>query len=230
MFETIRMNEISEADAEKILTYESFLLEQQSKITISFGAIKRAVMLAKKYLHGKYLPSSAEELLKSAIVDAERRGEKVVTPDRVTAVAEEKVNIPMHEAEGDEAEKLLHMEEIIHERIVGQDEAVKAVSQALREYRSGLTRKGGPIASFLFVGPTGVGKTELAKMLAEIQFGSEKMMVRFDMTEYQDKTSFYPLYRIAGRHGARRAHRRGARKAVQPGPSRRIRKGVSRIF
>jgi len=191
MFEKIVINEISEADAEKILTYESFLLERQSKITVSFGAIKRAVILAKKYLRSKYLPSSAEELLKSAIVDAERRGEKTVTPDRVTAVAEEKVNIPMHEAEGDEAQKLLHMEDIIHERIIGQDEAVKAVSQALREYRSGLARKGGPIASFLFVGPTGVGKTELAKILAEIQFGSQKMMVRFDMTEYQDKQSFF---------------------------------------
>jgi ATP-dependent Clp protease ATP-binding subunit ClpC len=129
--------------------------------------------------------------LKSAIVDAERRGEKIVTPDRVTAVAEEKVNIPMHEAEGEEAQKLLNMEQLIHGRLVGQDEAVKAVAQALREYRSGLTRKGGPIASFLFVGPTGVGKTELAKILAEIQFGSQKMMVRFDMTEYQDKQSFY---------------------------------------
>ncbi len=191
MFEPIMVNEISEADAEKVLTYESFLLERQSRIAVSFGAIKRAVLLAKKYLHGKFLPSSAEELLKSAIVDAERRGEKAVTPDRVTAVAEEKVNIPMHEAEGDEAEKLLHMEELIHDHIIGQDEAVKAVAQALREYRSGLTRRGGPIASFLFVGPTGVGKTELAKQLAAIQFGSEKMMVRFDMTEYQDKTSFY---------------------------------------
>jgi ATP-dependent Clp protease ATP-binding subunit ClpC len=191
MFESIMVNEISEADAEKVLTYESFLLERQSRIAVSFGAIKRAVLLAKKYLRDKYLPSSAEELLKSAIVDAERRGEKTVTPDRVTAVAEEKVNIPMHEAEGDEAEKLLHMEELIHQRIIGQDEAVKAVAQALREYRSGLTRKGGPIASFLFVGPTGVGKTELAKILAEIQFGSEKMMVRFDMTEYQDKQSFF---------------------------------------
>lgn len=190
-FETIMVNEISEADAEKLLIYESFLLERQSRIAVSFGAIKRAVVLAKKYIHDKHLPSSAEELLKSAVVDAERRGEKVVTPDRVTAVAEEKVNIPMHEAEGGEAEKLLHMEDIIHQGIVGQDEAVKAVAQALREYRSGLTRKGGPIASFLFVGPTGVGKTELAKQLAEVQFGSEKLMVRFDMTEYQDKTSFY---------------------------------------
>ena len=191
LFEKVQINEISEADAEKILTYESFLLEQQSKIEVSFGAIKRAVTLAKKYMHGKFLPSSAEELIKSAIVSAERRGEKVVTPELVTTIAEEKVNIPMHEEEGDEAQRLLHMEDTIHQRIIGQDEAVKAVSQALREYRSGLTRKGGPIASFLFVGPTGVGKTELAKSLAAVQFGSEKLMVRFDMTEYQDKTSFY---------------------------------------
>ncbi len=188
-FETIPVAEISEADAEKVLTYESFLLERETNVAVSFGAIKRAVVLAKKYFHGKFLPSSAEELLKSAIVDAERRGERTVTPERVTAVAEEKVNVPMHEAEGDEAAKLLNMEALIHERLVGQDEAVKAVAQALREYRSGLSRRGGPIASFLFVGPTGVGKTELAKALAAIQFGSEKMMVRFDMTEYQDKAS-----------------------------------------
>ncbi len=189
-FETIPVTEISEADAEKVLTYESFLLEREAKVTVSFGAIKRAVVLAKKYFYGKFLPSSAEELLKSAIVDAERRGERMVTPERVTAVAEEKVNVPMHEAEGDEAAKLLNMEALIHERLIGQEEAVKAVARALREYRSGLARKGGPIASFLFVGPTGVGKTELAKALATIQFGSEKMMIRFDMTEYQDKESF----------------------------------------
>jgi ATP-dependent Clp protease ATP-binding subunit ClpA len=82
------------------------------------------------------------------------------------------------------------MEDSIHERLIGQDEAVSAIAEALREYRSGLARQGGPIASFLFVGPTGVGKTELAKILTQIQFGSEKMMIRFDMTEYQDKESF----------------------------------------
>jgi ATP-dependent Clp protease ATP-binding subunit ClpC len=101
--------------------------------------------------------------------------------------------VPLHEAGAAEAESLLHLEDTIHERLVGQPEAVKAVSQALREYRSGIARQGGPIASFLFVGPTGVGKTELAKILAKVQFGSEKMMVRFDMTEYQDKQSFFRL-------------------------------------
>jgi len=191
LFEVVHIEELSESDAEKFLTYEAMVLERSSKITVSFGAVKRAVVLAKKYFRSKLLPSSASELLKSAFVAAEHRGETVLGPERVTAVAETKVNIPMHEAEGAEAEKLLKMEDIIHGRLVDQEEAVKAVAQAIREYRSGLVRKGGPIASFLFVGPTGVGKTELAKILAELQFGSEKMMVRFDMTEYQDKQSFF---------------------------------------
>lgn len=191
IFEIIHVNEVSEAEAEKVLTYEGLILEQRSRIIISFGAVKRAVVLAKKYFRDKFLPSSAEELLKTAMVDAEKRGEKTLTADRVTAVAETETNIPLHEAGGEEVEKLLHLEEIIHKRLVDQEEAVAAVAEALREYRSGLARKGGPIASFLFVGPTGVGKTELAKTLAAVQFGSEKMMVRFDMTEYQDKASFF---------------------------------------
>ena len=189
-FEIIHVEEITEFDAEKILTYEALVLEKQAGVTISFGAIKRAVSLAKKYFHGKFLPSSAVELLKSAVAHAERGGEKTIGPDLIVKVAEEKTNIPIHEASGAEAETLLNMEDVIHKRLVDQEEAVKAVATALREYRSGLSRKGGPIASFLFVGPTGVGKTELAKILADIQFGSEKMMTRFDMTEYQDKASF----------------------------------------
>ncbi len=189
--EVIRVNEVTEEQAERILSYESLILEKKFRITISFGAIKKAVVLAKKYFRSKFLPSSAEEILKSAIVDAETRGEKTIGPDRIVSVAESKINIPMHEAGDEESKKLLNMEGIIHERLVDQEEAVTAVADALREYRSGLSRPGGPIASFLFVGPTGVGKTELAKILAKIQFGSEKLMVRFDMTEYQDKQSFY---------------------------------------
>jgi ATP-dependent Clp protease ATP-binding subunit ClpC len=189
-FEVIPVNEISVPEAETVLAYESLILERKNHITISFGAIKRATVLAKRYFTDKLLPSSAEELLKSTLVAAEGRGEKTLGPDLVTSVAEAKVHIPLHDADKDEAEKLLHMEDIVHQRLIGQDEAVAAVAEALREYRSGLARQGGPIASFLFVGPTGVGKTELAKILADIQFGSDKMMVRFDMTEYQDKESF----------------------------------------
>jgi ATP-dependent Clp protease ATP-binding subunit ClpC len=190
-FEVIRVEEISEAEAEKILVYDALLLEARTGIFISFGAVKMAVKLAKRHFRNKFLPSSAEELLKSALSGVAGRREKFLGSEEVIKAAEEKINVPIHEATGAEAERLLNLEKIIHERLINQEEAVKAVASALREYRSGLSRKGGPIAGFLFVGPTGVGKTELAKILARVQFGSEAAMVRFDMTEYQDKQSFY---------------------------------------
>lgn len=190
-FEIIQVNELGERDAQRVLSYEAVILEGRNKVEISFGAIKMAVQLAKRHFRQKKLPASAEDLLKSALSYVLDKGEKRLGPEQVIAVTEQKVNIPIHAAGKEEAERLLHLEEIIHKRLIGQNEAVKAVSDALREYRSGLARPGGPIASFLFVGPTGVGKTELSKILAEIQFGSKEAMVRFDMTEYQDKQSFY---------------------------------------
>ncbi len=186
-FETIRVQEVSEDEAAQYLVYESLLLERQYRIIISFAAVKEAVVLAKQYFHGKLLPASAEDLLKEALADAAGKRRKVLGADDVIAVAEKKINVPIHKAGKEEAETLLNLEEVIHARLIDQEEAVRAVSRALREYRSGLARKGGPIASFLFVGPTGVGKTELSKILAGIQFGSAEMMARFDMSEYQDK-------------------------------------------
>src|SRR3712207_5950254 len=86
-----------------------------------------------------------------------------------------------------EVEKLVHMEQRLHRRVIGQDEAVVAVSNALRRSRAGLSDPNRPIGSFLFLGPTGVGKTELAKALAEFMFDSENAMVRLDMSEYMEK-------------------------------------------
>jgi len=88
-----------------------------------------------------------------------------------------------------EVEKLVHMEERLHERVIGQDEAVEAVSNALRRSRAGLQDPNRPIGAFLFIGPTGVGKTELARALAEFMFDSEQAMVRIDMSEYMEKHS-----------------------------------------
>ncbi len=202
-FEVIRVNEISEDEAVKLLTYDSIILENQYKTLISFGAIKQTVILAHKYFRHKLLPSSAEDLLKEALADASQKGDKILSADDIISIAERKTNIPIHRAGKEEAEKLLNLENIIHQRLIDQEDAVKAVSRALREYRSGLSRRGGPISVFLFVGPTGVGKTELSKILARIQFGSENMMVRFDMSEYQNKQSISrfigsPDGRIAG--------------------------------
>ncbi|KKU93779.1 MAG: ATPase AAA-2 domain protein [Parcubacteria group bacterium GW2011_GWA1_48_11b] len=192
-FEVVKVQEISENDAVRFLVYESLILERQYKIIISFSAIKQAVELAHKYFRQKLLPASAEDLLKEVLADVAEKKKKILTADDVIAVAEKKVNVPIHKAGKAEAEKLLNLEDLIHRQLVDQEEAVKAVSRALREYRSGLSRKGGPIAAFLFVGPTGVGKTELSKILAKIQFGSSEMMVRLDMSEYQDKGSIMRL-------------------------------------
>lgn len=188
-FEVIRVEEINENDATRILTYDSVILEKQYKVIISFGAVKQAVILAHKYFRNKLLPGSAEDLLKEALADATQKGDKVLQADDIITVAERKTNVPIHRAGKEEVEKLLNLESIIHEKLIDQEQAVKAVSRSLREYRSGLSRKGGPIAVFLFVGPTGVGKTELSKILTKVQFGSENLMIRFDMSEYQDKQS-----------------------------------------
>ncbi len=190
-FEVIRVNEITQDEAEEVLVYESLLLERSAKVVISFGAIKKSVYLAKKYFTNRFLPSSAGDLLRSALAGVKQKEKKVLEARDVIAAAEAKVNVPMHEAGEEESKKLLNLEKIIHEKLIDQEEAVKAVANVLREYRSGLARSGGPIASFLFVGPTGVGKTELAKILAEVQFGAREAMIRFDMTEYQDKQSFF---------------------------------------
>ena len=97
--------------------------------------------------------------------------------------------IPVSRLMEGEVEKLIHMEERLHERVVGQDEAVEAVSNALRRSRAGLQDPDRPIGTFLFIGPTGVGKTELARALAEFMFDSEQAMVRIDMSEYMEKHS-----------------------------------------
>ncbi|MEK7654036.1 MAG: ATP-dependent Clp protease ATP-binding subunit [Patescibacteria group bacterium] len=192
-FESVRVEEISENDAVKLLSFESVLLERQFRAVISFSALREAVNLAKKYFHQKLLPGSAEDLLRESLADAVGRKKKILTADDVIAVAEKKVNIPIHKAGKEEAAKLLNLEAEIHQRFIDQEEAVGSVARALREYRSGLSRKGGPIATFLFVGPTGVGKTELSKILAKIQFGSSEAMTRLDMSEYQDKSSIHRL-------------------------------------
>ncbi len=188
-FDVIRIQEISEDEAVKFLVYESMILERQHNVMISFGAIKKAASIANKYLNATPLPGSAQSLLKEAIADAIQKEDKILNADHVITIAERRVNVPLHEATEDESYKLLNLESEIHKNLVDQEEAVKVVSRAMREYRAGLSRKGGPIASFLFVGPTGVGKTELSKILAKIQYGKKEAMLRFDMSEFQSKES-----------------------------------------
>ncbi|OTN80379.1 ATP-dependent Clp protease ATP-binding subunit [Enterococcus faecium] len=112
-----------------------------------------------------------------------------VTEEDVAIVVSEWTGVPLQQLEKKESERLLELEGLLHERVVGQDEAVKAVSRAIRRARSGLKDPDRPIGSFMFLGPTGVGKTELAKALSEVMFGSEDALIRVDMSEFMEKYS-----------------------------------------
>ena len=112
-----------------------------------------------------------------------------VTEEEIARIVERWTGIPVAKLMEGEREKLLHLEDILHQRVIGQDEAVRLVSEAILRSRAGIADPNRPIGSFLFLGPTGVGKTELAKALSEALFDSEKNMVRIDMTEYMEKFS-----------------------------------------
>jgi ATP-dependent Clp protease ATP-binding subunit ClpC len=122
-----------------------------------------------------------------AALGEEREQAASVTAEDIAEVLSARTGIPVSQLTETERERLLKLEDVLHERVVGQDEAVTAVSQAVRRGRAGMGDPRRPTGSFLFLGPTGVGKTELAKALAELLFGDPDRMVRFDMSEFQEK-------------------------------------------
>ncbi|MGW4745879.1 ATP-dependent Clp protease ATP-binding subunit [Streptomyces sp. NPDC004290] len=120
-------------------------------------------------------------------IEERREGVVSVTASDIADIVSRRTGIPVSQLTAGEKERLLRLEEEMHSRIVGQDEAVTAVSEAVRRNRAGMGDPNRPVGSFLFLGPTGVGKTELAKTLAELLFGAEDRMIRFDMSEFQEK-------------------------------------------
>ncbi len=135
-----------------------------------------------------------ENKLKTALEKAEKtKGEKLVTDtvteEEITEIVSRRTGIPVSKLSGGEREKILNLSKTLHQRVVGQDEAVEKVSEAIIRSRAGISDPNRPIGSFMFLGPTGVGKTELAKALAEAMFDDESNMVRIDMGEYMEKFS-----------------------------------------
>lgn len=126
--------------------------------------------------------------------EAEHQLDEKVDVDDIAQVIAQWTGIPVSQMMETESERLLHMEERLHERVVGQDEAIKVVSDAIRRTRSGLKDPRRPIGSFIFIGPSGVGKTELAKTLAEFMFGDEDSLVRMDMSEYHEEHTVSRLF------------------------------------
>lgn len=113
--------------------------------------------------------------------------DQVVTEEEIAEIVSKWTGVPVQSLKQEESERLINLENILHERVIGQEEAVSAVAKAIRRGRVGLKDPKRPIGSFLFLGPTGVGKTELSKALAEALFGDENAMIRIDMSEYMEK-------------------------------------------
>ncbi|MFA6513815.1 MAG: ATP-dependent Clp protease ATP-binding subunit [Patescibacteria group bacterium] len=191
---TIGIKEPDVNEAIQILESRVGFLESKYDIYIVYSAIEQAVKMSMRYLHDKALPLKAINLLEKAVTIAVAASKN--NPERLFCSKEdvalaiaELTGIPTSKVGVDEGQKLLNLEHEIHERLVGQDEAVKAVSASLRRARAAMKDSHRPIASFLFLGPTGVGKTELAKAVSQIYFGSEDYLIRLDMSEYQQADS-----------------------------------------
>ncbi|MEO5927496.1 MAG: ATP-dependent Clp protease ATP-binding subunit [Patescibacteria group bacterium] len=187
----------------QVLMAKSRLIEYQNKVFFSYAALDKAAKLATRYVQDVAPPENALNVIREAAVVARKsHGEKSqVTAEDVAQVIRDKTGIPVEAVTQDERSKLLSLEEHMHGRVIGQDDAVTAVAQAMRRARAELREGKRPIANFLFLGPTGVGKTELAKTLAAEYFGSETSMVRLDMSEYQDQSS---ITRMIGTPGDQR--------------------------
>ncbi len=179
------------------------MIEYKQNVFFSYDALSRSVKLASKLLRDQPLPGSALELLTEAAsyVKNKKDNNIIVSAEDVAKIVSHKTGVPVASISEDESSKLMRLEEEMHKRIIGQDEAVDIVANALRRARAEIRSTKKPIASFLFLGPTGVGKTELAKTIAEVYFGGENRMIRIDMSEFQDKTGIYRLIGQPGQKG-----------------------------
>lgn len=203
--QVIRVPEPTLDEAIEILKIMKPHVEADYKLQIADEAIGLSVRLAKRYLSATPLPRSAEQLLHrtAALVSMsqqsqlpfnnDRKGDTLLDSEDITLAASQMTGIPVNKLGEDERLRYASMVEHLKERLIGQDEAVLSVSRAIKTARVGLKDAKRPIGAFLFLGPTGVGKTELAKALAEFMFGSEDSMLPLDMSEFKDESSLNRL-------------------------------------
>jgi ATP-dependent Clp protease ATP-binding subunit ClpC len=173
---------------EAMLTLEdqTLILENRYKVVYMYQALKKAVEIGERFVREKALPGSALSILESASGKPE---EGLITKGSIEKTAEEIFGVKVQTANSaDERQTLLNLEDLIHQGMINQTHAVKAVSDSLRQARAGVKAKTRAMGAFLFLGPTGVGKTELAKQLAKVYFGGEQNIIRINLNEYTQST------------------------------------------
>ena len=184
-FEKIEIKELTPEETFHIIENKVFKLEYDYNKFISYSALKQIIHLSGKYIPYSF-PQKAISLLEDAFAFSNKYDTgKIILSEHIDQIITDKTQIPVGKIKSKEKEILLDMENILKKRIVSQEDAIKEISSALRRARSGIQNRKGPMGTFLFMGPTGVGKTETAKALAHAYFGSEDRMIRLDMSEFQ---------------------------------------------
>lgn len=202
-FQVVQMNELTREEAIVVLEARSSSIEHKYRVLFTYASIAACVDLAIQFLPDRHLPAKALDIMSevATFVQATKGDGSLVEKNDVARIVAEKTNVQITAVTEDEREKLMNLESIMHQRIVGQNEAVNAIASALRRAREGLRDAKRPISNLLFLGPTGVGKTETAKTIAEVYFGNEDNMIRIDMSEYQDASAIPKLIGGKGEQG-----------------------------
>jgi len=189
----IIIEEMSQEDTLLVILYKMKKMEKD-QVVLTFQALQEIIKLSDRYFTDSPFPEKALDLLEEVLLHWKNSGKKTfITPQDVNEVVSAKIKVPLGDVGGEESEKLLHLEEKLHERVVGQELAVQQIAETMRRARIGMQDKNKPMGSFLFLGPTGVGKTESSKALAEAYFGDEEKMIRLDMSEFQMQDSMERL-------------------------------------
>ena len=188
-FQPVKVTEPGREQTMEMLQSLRPALEKHHRVSLDEEALSAAYELSVRYINDRFLPDKAIDLLDEAAAAVHVEGGRQVTAADVAQVVSLWTEIPLRSLDESESQRLQGLEEQLKQRIIGQDEAVGAVARAIRRSRVGLKDPRRPVGSFLFLGPTGVGKTELCRALAATVYGDENAMIRLDMSEYMEKHS-----------------------------------------
>ncbi len=193
-FEKIIIPELGHDAIIQVINNEANIIESQLPVFFTYQSLQAVVKSAERFFADDTLYDKAVDILNEVATDVSNgRKLQIITKEKVEEIVEKRTGIPQGEIKDEEKDKLNNLENILHKRIVGQDLAINSISSAIRRARAGLTDSKRPTGSFLFLGPTGVGKTETTKALAEVFFGSEDKIMRVDMSEYSSDNALEKL-------------------------------------
>ncbi len=185
LFERVQIGEMGGETLIRLLQNLALELEHHTGILITYPALKEIAEGADRYIPDGVMPDKAIDLLSEVIPAVEEKKKDTVEKSDVLDLISGKTGVPLGDVSTAEKDKLLNLESILHSRVIGQDAAISGVANAMRRARAGIQNPNRPIGSFLFLGPTGVGKTETTKALAAVFFNNEDAMIRLDMSEYK---------------------------------------------